>query len=54
MSKSKVLYSIEVEIEYEDEEGKKAIISRTRRRVKKVIFDSPDAVKPIKIQISNQ
>jgi len=50
---SKVSYIIDVEIEHNDNDNadKKGIISRTRQSIKRVIFDSPDAVKPAKIQI---
>lgn len=48
---SKLTYLIEVEVEHEDEEDRKAIISRTRQKIKRAIFDSPDLVKPTKIQI---
>jgi len=48
---AKLKYIIEVELDYMDDRDKKAIISRTRQKVKRAIFDSPDPIKPTKIKI---
>jgi len=48
---TKISYIIDVEIEHEGEADLKAIISRTRQKIKRTIFDSPDIVKPTKITI---
>lgn len=52
MQTFKMQYIIDVEIKC-DEPDKKSIISRTRQKVKRSIIDSPDAVKPTKIQIKS-
>lgn len=46
----KIQYVVDVDIKCEDAE-KKAFISRTRQKIKRAVFDSPDDVKPTKIQI---
>jgi len=48
---AKISYIIDVEIEHEGESDLKTIISRTRQKIKRTIFDSPDTVKPTKITV---
>lgn len=48
---SKAIYIIEVEIDHSDLDEKKKIISNTRTKLKRAVFDSPDAIKPTKIRI---
>ena len=52
MQTFKVQYITDVEIKC-DELDRKAVISRTRQKIKRVVIDSPDDVKPTKIQIKS-
>lgn len=50
MQTFRVQYIMDVEIKC-DEPDRKAIISRTRQKIKRIVIDSPDEIKPTKIQI---
>lgn len=49
---SKATYIIDVEIDHSDLDERKKIISNTRTKLKRAVFDSPDAIKPTKIRIN--
>jgi hypothetical protein len=50
----KLQYTIDVEIKCDEEKAMKEIVSRTRQKIKRAIFDSPDNIKPTKIKIESK